>query len=48
MSNVYDKDLQDIIRQTSKELEIPIKEGVYIQYTGLTLKLLKKLRWQEY
>lgn len=34
MSNVYDKDLQDIIRQTSKELEIPIKEGVYIQYTG--------------
>jgi len=34
MSSVYDKDLQDIIRQTSKELEIPIKEGVYIQYTG--------------
>ena len=34
MSTVYNKDLQEIIRTTSKELNISIKEGVYIQYTG--------------
>jgi purine-nucleoside phosphorylase len=34
MSNVYDLDLQETIRKTSKELNIPIQEGVYIQYSG--------------
>lgn len=34
MSNVYDLDLQETIRNTSKELNIPLQEGVYIQYSG--------------
>lgn len=34
MSEVYDKDLQEIIRKTAKELGIPLQEGVYIQLTG--------------
>ena len=34
MSEVYDKDLQEIIRKTAKELGIPLREGVYIQLTG--------------
>lgn len=34
MSEVYDKDLQDVVRNCAKELEIEIKEGVYVQFTG--------------
>lgn len=34
MSDVYKKDLQDIIRGTAKELGIRLQEGVYIQLTG--------------
>lgn len=34
MSDVYKKDLQDIIRNTAKELGIKLQEGVYIQLTG--------------
>lgn len=34
MSNVYDADLQDIIRSSAKDLEIDLKEGVYVQLTG--------------
>lgn len=34
MSEIYDKDLQEIIRETAKELGISIKEGVYVQLTG--------------
>lgn len=34
MSTVYDKDLQEILRQTAKEHDIPLKEGIYIQMTG--------------
>lgn len=34
MSEVYNKDLQDIIRTSSKELDVSIKEGVYLQFTG--------------
>lgn len=34
MSEVYDKDLQDIIRNKAKENGIDLKEGVYIQFTG--------------
>lgn len=34
MSNVYDNDLQEHIRCCSKQLNIPIKEGVYIQFSG--------------
>lgn len=34
MSNVYDRELQDVIRNTAKDIDIPLKEGVYIQFTG--------------
>lgn len=34
MSNVYKKDLQEIIRNTAKNLGIKLQEGVYIQLTG--------------
>lgn len=34
MSAVYDKDLQDIIRDCAKEAGISLREGVYLQLTG--------------
>ncbi len=34
MSDIYKKDLQEIIRKTAKDLEIKLQEGVYIQLTG--------------
>ena len=34
MSEIYNKDLQGIIRETAKELGISIKEGVYVQLKG--------------
>lgn len=34
MSNIYDRDLRTIIKQTAEKLEISLKEGVYIQLTG--------------
>lgn len=34
MSNIYDRELRDIVRNTAKELDIPLREGVYIQLTG--------------
>ena len=34
MSEVYDKDLQLIVKKSAAELDIDIKEGVYIQFSG--------------
>lgn len=34
MTNVYDKELQKIIREYAMEHDIPLKEGVYTQLTG--------------
>ena len=34
MSEIYDKKLREVIRQTSKETGIPIQEGVYMQFSG--------------
>ena len=34
MSEIYDKSLQQVIRDTAKELGIKLQEGVYIQLTG--------------
>ena len=34
MSEIYDKDLQELIRQTAKEEGIALQEGVYLQFTG--------------
>lgn len=34
MSEVYNRDLQELIRQAAKEENIPLQEGVYMQFTG--------------
>ena len=34
MSEIYKKDLQQIVRDCAKELDIQLKEGVYVQFTG--------------
>ena len=34
MSEVYRKNLQEVIRKTAVELQIPLKEGVYLQTSG--------------
>ncbi len=34
MSQIYDKELQEIIRSAARRLDIPLKEGTYIQLTG--------------
>ena len=34
MSEVYDKDLQQVIRSVAKEEHISIQEGIYLQFTG--------------
>ncbi len=34
MSEIYDKDLRDIIKATAKDLDIKLQEGVYIQLKG--------------
>ena len=34
MSNIYDKDLQQVVRDCADNLGLEIKEGVYVQFTG--------------
>ena len=34
MSDIYNKELQKIILDKAKELEVPLKQGVYMQLTG--------------
>lgn len=34
MSEIYDKDLQKMICEIAKEQQIPLKQGVYLQFTG--------------
>lgn len=34
MSEIYDKDLQALIRKTAREEQIDLQEGVYLQFTG--------------
>ena len=34
MSEIYKKDLCQVIRESAKELDIPLKEGTYLQTTG--------------
>lgn len=49
MSEVYKKDLCEVIRKAAKELDIDLKEGVYTQLTGPSfespaeIQMLKKL-----
>lgn len=44
MSEVYDKDLRDIILDTSKELNIDLKQGVYMQLTGPSYETPAEIR----
>lgn len=34
MSDVYNAELREIIKKTAKELDIPLQEGVYMQFSG--------------
>ena len=34
MSDIYRRELREIIKDTAQKLNIPLKEGVYIQFTG--------------
>lgn len=34
MSDIYNKELQKVILEKAKELEVPLKQGVYMQLTG--------------
>ncbi len=44
MSTVYDRELQEILRQTAKEYGIPLKEGVYVQFTGPSFESPAEIR----
>lgn len=44
MSNVYKKDLQDVIRAVAKENGIDLKEGVYAQLTGPSFESPAEIR----
>ncbi len=47
MSEVYDKDLQQLIRETAKENDILLQEGVYIQFTGPSFESPIEIRMAE-
>lgn len=34
MSHIYDEDLRSLIQECAAELDIPLREGVYVQFTG--------------
>ena len=44
MSEVYNKNLQDLIEQTGKELGISLKKGVYLQLTGPSYETPAEIR----
>ena len=44
MSHVYDKDLQQIIRETAKENGIYLQEGIYTQLTGTSFESPAEIR----
>ncbi|SDB19167.1 purine-nucleoside phosphorylase [Eubacterium oxidoreducens] len=44
MSHVYDEDLQDIIRKSAKEVNVDLKEGVYIQLKGPNYETPEEIR----
>lgn len=44
MSNVYDEHLQEIIKTSSKELGISLKEGTYLQLTGPSYETPAEIR----
>lgn len=44
MSNVYDKDLQQILKNTAIENQIALKEGIYCQLTGPSFESPAEIR----
>lgn len=44
MSNVYDKDLQDLLRKAATENDIPMDTGVYVQLTGPSFETPAEIR----
>ena len=44
MSSIYDKDLQDVIITTGKEIDINLKEGIYLQLTGPSYETPAEIR----
>ena len=44
MSHVYDKDLQQISRETAKENDIYLQEGIYTQLTGPSFESPAEIR----
>ncbi len=44
MSEVYDKDLRDIIKKTGEGLGIPLKEGTYVQLKGPNFETPAEIR----
>ena len=41
---MYNKDLQEVILSSSKELDISIKQGVYMQLTGPSYETPAEIR----
>ena len=44
MSHVYDEDLQQIVRDTAAEMDIDLKEGIYVQLTGPSFESPAEIR----
>ena len=44
MSEVYDKELVQIIRESAKEADVPLQEGVYVQLTGPSFESPAEIR----
>lgn len=44
MSEAYDRKLRDIIKDTARELDIPLREGVYAQLTGPSYETPAEIR----
>lgn len=44
MSHVYSPRLQDIIKKSAKKLDIPLKEGVYVQLTGCSYETSAEIK----
>ncbi len=44
MSHIYSERLQEVIRQAAGELAIPLKEGVYAQFTGTQYESPEEVR----
>jgi len=44
MSNIYDKDLRNLTKQCANEINLPIKEGVYIGTTGPSYETAAEIR----